>query len=251
MKGRSLAICRLLALGFLIGNLGAHAAANRLTDPVIANKLHISVQQLHGLRARFDLENDQILALTPIQLQDMLDQLSRPGIDLHAEEQEFRAQRFKDENGHIPMDGLPKAIKEHRGQGHNPHDEGEEEDLFPGLPDPSTNEPYFGISGSGLAGIQTNGWTWLGPGNIGGRLRSILIHPTQTNVMWCGGVDGGVWKTTNSGAAWFPLNDYMANLAISCMVMSPTNPNVIYAGTGESTYNIDAIRGAGRSEEHT
>ena len=99
--------------------------------------------------------------------------------------------------------------------------------------------------GTFLAGIGTNAWTWLGPGNVGGRVRSILIHPTSTNIMWAGGVDGGVWKTTNSGTAWFPLNDFMGNLAISCMVMSPTNANVIYAGTGESTYNSDAIRGAG------
>src|ERR1035438_2676486 len=95
------------------------------------------------------------------------------------------------------------------------------------------------------AGLPTNGWTWLGPGNIGGRVRAILVHPTSTNIMWCGGVDGGVWKTTNSGAAWFPLNDFMANLAISCMVMDPTNANIIYAGTGEFTYNADGIRGAG------
>src|SRR5262249_28177388 len=44
---------------------------------------------------------------------------------------------------------------------------------------------------------------------------------------------------------WFPLNDFMANLAIGCMVMDPTDPNVIYAGTGEGYSNIDALRGAG------
>jgi photosystem II stability/assembly factor-like uncharacterized protein len=95
------------------------------------------------------------------------------------------------------------------------------------------------------AGIQTNGWTWLRPGNISGRVRSILMHPTSTNIMWCGGVDGGVWKTTNSGTAWFPLDDFMANLAIACLAMDPTNPNVIYAGTGEGEYNFDSIQGAG------
>jgi photosystem II stability/assembly factor-like uncharacterized protein len=63
--------------------------------------------------------------------------------------------------------------------------------------------------------------------------------------MWAGGVDGGVWKTTNSGAKWFPLDDFMPNLAVSCMVMDPTNPNVIYVGTGEGEYNQDAVQGAG------
>ena len=85
-----------------------------------------------------------------------------------------------------------------------------------------------------IANIQTNGWTWLGPGNIGGRVRSILIHPTLTDILWCGSVSGGVWKSTNGGASWFPLNDFMANLAVACMAMDPTNADVIYVGTGKA-----------------
>jgi photosystem II stability/assembly factor-like uncharacterized protein len=75
-------------------------------------------------------------------------------------------------------------------------------------------------------------------------VRAILVHPTSTNIMWCGGVDGGVWKTTNSGASWFPLDDFMPSLAVSCMAMDPANPNVLYAGTGEAGPS-DGIRGAG------
>src|SRR5262249_9491731 len=41
------------------------------------------------------------------------------------------------------------------------------------------------------------------------------------------------------------LNDFMGNLAIGCMLMDPTNPNVIYAGTGEGFSNADGLRGAG------
>jgi hypothetical protein len=63
--------------------------------------------------------------------------------------------------------------------------------------------------------------------------------------MWCGSVGGGVWKTLNGGASWFPLDDFMANLAVACMVMDPADPNVIYAGTGEGFGNGDAIQGAG------
>src|ERR1035438_3878512 len=112
-------------------------------------------------------------------------------------------------------------------------------------PDPSLAMPDFGTPGPLVAGITNGGWTWLGPGNIGGRVRSILIHPTATNILWCGGVDGGVWKSTNNGAAWFPLDDFMADLAISTLAMDPANPNIIYAGTGEAMYNLDAVRGAG------
>lgn len=88
-------------------------------------------------------------------------------------------------------------------------------------------------------------WTPLGPGNIGGRTRALLIHPTSPNVMYAAGVAGGVWKTTLSGALWQPLNDLMANLAVTCLTFDPGNPNTIYAGTGEGFFNSDGVRGAG------
>lgn len=88
-------------------------------------------------------------------------------------------------------------------------------------------------------------WTSLGPGNIGGRTRALILHPTNPNIMYAGGVAGGVWKTTNGGGVWQPLTDLLGNLAVSCLAFDPNNPNVIYAGTGEGFYNSNAIRGAG------
>ena len=82
-----------------------------------------------------------------------------------------------------------------------------------------------------------------GAGNIGGRVRAIIPHPGDPRVMWLGSVSGGVWKTTNGGASWFPLADFMANLAVSSMAIDPTNPNILYAGTGEGYFNGDSIRG--------
>ncbi len=96
-----------------------------------------------------------------------------------------------------------------------------------------------------LNGSEALNWTQLGPGNIGGRIRSIVVHPTDPNTIYLGSVGGGVWKTTNGGTSWFPLKDNMENLAVCSMVMDPTNPNVIYAGTGEGFFNLDAIRGEG------
>jgi len=88
-------------------------------------------------------------------------------------------------------------------------------------------------------------WTELGPGNIGGRIRAIVVNPTNANIVYLGSVSGGIWKTTNGGTSWFPLDDHMANLAVCSMVMDPHNSNVIYAGTGEGFNNYDYIRGAG------
>jgi photosystem II stability/assembly factor-like uncharacterized protein len=163
-----------------------------------------------------------------------------PGFDKH--EQKFRALRMMDEDGQIPPDGLWRAL-EHRRQAVRkvgPSRSGASvlaSRLVGSLAPPQPSPP--------IAGIETNSWTWLGPGNIGGRVRSILIHPTLTNVLWCGSVSGGVWKSTNSGASWFPLDDFMANLAVACMFMDPNNADIIYVGTGEGFYNHDAIRGAG------
>jgi uncharacterized protein (TIGR03437 family) len=88
-------------------------------------------------------------------------------------------------------------------------------------------------------------WTPLGPGNIGGRTRALVIHPTSPNVMYAAGVAGGVWKTTSAGASWTPVTDLIANLTVSSLAMDPKNPEVLYAGTGEGYFNYDFVRGAG------
>jgi photosystem II stability/assembly factor-like uncharacterized protein len=91
-------------------------------------------------------------------------------------------------------------------------------------------------------------WQPLGPGNVGGRTRSFLIHPTDPNTMYAGSVGGGVWKTTDGGASWGPLTDLLPSIGIGALAMDPKNPDVLYAGTGEfytGSTRGDQIRGAG------
>jgi hypothetical protein len=91
-------------------------------------------------------------------------------------------------------------------------------------------------------------WKPLGPGNIGGRTRALLIHPYDPNTMWAGAVSGGVWKTIDGGASWQPTGDLLPSLGISALAMDPRNPDVIYAGTGEwytGSTRGDSIRGIG------
>jgi hypothetical protein len=95
------------------------------------------------------------------------------------------------------------------------------------------------------APLTRTGWTAIGPGNVGGRVRSILVHPATPSTMFAGSVGGGIWKTVNGGASWAPVNDFMPNLAVTSMVFHPTNPSIMYAGTGEGYFNADSIRGAG------
>ncbi len=93
-------------------------------------------------------------------------------------------------------------------------------------------------------------WTPLGPGNIGGRTRALLINPQDANLMYAAGVSGGVWRTTNGGQSWTPIADLIGNVTVSSMAMEPGNPNVVYVGTGEGVIvaELDTVgdfRGAG------
>ena len=88
-------------------------------------------------------------------------------------------------------------------------------------------------------------WEWIGPGNVGGRIRSIVIHPTVTDRMWIGGVSGGIWRSDDGGGFWYPINDFLPTLAIGCMTMHPSNPDIMFVGTGELSGSADFMPGAG------
>ncbi len=96
----------------------------------------------------------------------------------------------------------------------------------------------------GIASMDAS-WVSRGPTNVGGRTRSLVIHPTQTNRMWAGSVGGGIFASIDSGASWTPVNDRMGSLAIGSLAMSPSNPDVMFAGTGEGQFNGDALGGDG------
>ncbi|HXU29846.1 MAG TPA: hypothetical protein VN851_04640 [Thermoanaerobaculia bacterium] len=111
---------------------------------------------------------------------------------------------------------------------------------------PSVVEPQ-----AGGAAVQPDvdrslaSWTPLGPGNIGGRTRALVIDPRTPRIFYAGGADGGVWKSTNAGTGWTAVGDLMSNLAVTSLVIDPTSSSTLYAGTGEGFFNADAIRGLG------
>ncbi len=100
------------------------------------------------------------------------------------------------------------------------------------------------------AAISDMNWTERGPNNFGGRTRTIMIDPNDSTrrTVWAAGVAGGLWKTNNITAAapaWQPQDDFFGNLAITCLVHDPVNPQLMYFGTGEGYFNSDAMRGLG------
>lgn len=74
-------------------------------------------------------------------------------------------------------------------------------------------------------------WDEVGPDNMGGRTRAILIDKTNPNLMYAGGVSGGLWKSTTGGSSWTQITNFSDNLAISCIAQSANG--TIYVGTGE------------------
>ena len=87
-------------------------------------------------------------------------------------------------------------------------------------------------------------WQWLGPGNVGGRTRAILINPENVSIMYAGGVSGGVWKSIDGGEHWSALADNLTNIAVNVLVFDPQDTRTIYAGTGEG-YFREEVRGTG------
>ncbi len=90
-------------------------------------------------------------------------------------------------------------------------------------------------------------WTERGPGNVPGRARGLVVDPGDPalNTWFVGSVGGGIWKTTNAGTVWLELTQNMPNLAVSVVIQSPSNPNIMYAGTGESFFSVDVVNGDG------
>jgi hypothetical protein len=58
-------------------------------------------------------------------------------------------------------------------------------------------------------------WTYLGPGNIGGRTRVVKYHPTVKTTIFAAGVSGGIWRSDDDGGSWRPIAEGLSNLAVN------------------------------------
>jgi len=90
-------------------------------------------------------------------------------------------------------------------------------------------------------------WRSIGP-YIGGRSVAVAGVPSQPNLFYFGGVQGGVWKSTNYGLSWTNITDgKIPGVAdpIGAIAVAPSNPSVIYIGTGEADIRQDFDTGDG------
>ncbi len=74
---------------------------------------------------------------------------------------------------------------------------------------------------------------WLGPGTMSGRITAIDGVAGDGKIIYVGTAGGGIWKTTNGGASFKPIFDKYC-MSIGAITIDPNNPNIIYAGAGES-----------------
>ncbi len=89
-------------------------------------------------------------------------------------------------------------------------------------------------SGKGVAAAAERAkWENIGPSNIAGRVRAVIVHPTAPNTIFIGAATGGVWKYEGDPSLWVTTFDTNSALSIGSLAFDPSNPDVIYAGTGE------------------
>jgi len=74
----------------------------------------------------------------------------------------------------------------------------------------------------------------LGPALTSGRIGDLAVHPDKNGTYYAAVSSGGVWKTENSGTTWTPVFDSQGSYSIGCITMDPSNPLVLWVGTGEN-----------------
>jgi photosystem II stability/assembly factor-like uncharacterized protein len=87
-------------------------------------------------------------------------------------------------------------------------------------------------------------WRNLGPFR-GGRTKAAAGIPAQPNVFYVGATNGGVWKTTDFGRTWKPIFDEQPTGSIGAIALAPSNPDIIYVGSGEGLQRPDLSTGDG------
>jgi len=74
----------------------------------------------------------------------------------------------------------------------------------------------------------------IGPANMGGRLTALAVVPTRPSTMYIASASGGLWKTVNQGTTWTPVFDGQPSASIGDVAVAPSNPDVVWVGTGEA-----------------
>jgi photosystem II stability/assembly factor-like uncharacterized protein len=87
-------------------------------------------------------------------------------------------------------------------------------------------------------------WRLIGPFR-GGRVVAVAGVPGSATTFYFGAVNGGIWRTTDAGVVWQPIFDDQRIASVGALAVAPSDPNILYAGTGESDIRSDLSSGDG------
>lgn len=85
----------------------------------------------------------------------------------------------------------------------------------------------------------------IGPAIAGGRVSSVQGIPGNPDVYYVGAAGGGVWKTTNGGSSWKDVFKNEPTSSIGAIALAPSNPHLVWVGTGEANIRNDIVNGHG------
>jgi photosystem II stability/assembly factor-like uncharacterized protein len=93
-------------------------------------------------------------------------------------------------------------------------------------------------------------WSSLGPAPIAtdsysGRVSALAVGRQNPSLVFAGGADGGVWKSTDSGGSWTALTDRLPSTAIGALELDPTDDRIVWAGSGEANFANHSRYGLG------
>ena len=92
-------------------------------------------------------------------------------------------------------------------------------------------------------------WTSIGPAPLGlqwtGRITAVAVDPSDGNHWLLGGATGGIWESHDGGQTWASRTDDQPTLATGAIAFAPSNPKIVYVGTGECGFSRDAYSGLG------
>ena len=91
----------------------------------------------------------------------------------------------------------------------------------------------------------------IGPAVTGGRIVDLAVNPKRTSEYYAASGHGSLWKTVNNGITFMPAFENQGSFSMGCVRMDPSNPNIVWVGTGESNNQSNVIYGDGiyRSED--
>jgi photosystem II stability/assembly factor-like uncharacterized protein len=88
-----------------------------------------------------------------------------------------------------------------------------------------------GTTGPAVDAYGSFRWRHIGP--VGNRVTSVVGIPGEPDIYYIGAASGGVWKTTDAGAHWEPIFDAQSAQSIGSLAIAPSDPSIVWAGTGE------------------